>query len=51
MAIIKCTCEHEYQDKTYGKQLRVHNWAVAKNNKDGGWVCTICERVKDKKEG
>ena len=35
----KCTCIHAYQDKRYGKFLRVHN----KGTK--GWVCTVCRNV------
>ena len=31
-----CTCQHEYQDRKYGKNKRVHN----KTTK--GWKCTVC---------
>jgi hypothetical protein len=44
MAIIKCSCEHEYQDQKYGKDNRVHNYCA--NNKSGGWRCTVCESIK-----
>lgn len=38
MTVIKpCTCDSPYQDKKYGKGLRVHN-----EKKDGGAVCTVC---------
>jgi len=35
--ILKCTCEHEFQDKVYGKGMRVHNI-----NKKGEAACTVC---------
>ena len=38
--IIQCKCEHEQQDKMYGKQKRVHN-----QTRDG-WRCTVCKDVK-----
>ena len=38
-SIKKCTCKHEFQDKTYGNGNRVFNkWTK-------GWRCTVCERV------
>lgn len=37
MAIKRCVCEHEYQDKKYGKKNRVCN----KTAKDK-WRCTVC---------
>ena len=43
MKILTCTCKHEWQDKKYGKQKRVHNWRV----KNESWRCTVCS--KDKK--
>jgi len=46
--IKQCTCEHEYQDKRYGKWMRIHNWAPMANNKNGGWRCTVCENIKSK---
>lgn len=35
--ILRCNCEHEFQDKTYGRNMRVHNV----NNK-GQAFCTVC---------
>jgi hypothetical protein len=32
----RCTCVHEFQDKRYGKGMRVHN------KMDKGWNCTVC---------
>jgi hypothetical protein len=46
MAIIKCKCEHEYQDAKYGAGLRVHHYAPSANSKNGGWRCTVCESIK-----
>lgn len=40
MAIAKCTCENEYQDKLYGKGMRVHN-AFGGRGADRG-RCTVC---------
>jgi hypothetical protein len=34
--VLPCNCRHEYQDKTYGKNNRVHTHA----NK--GYRCTVC---------
>lgn len=35
--ILHCTCQHEDQDKMYGKGMRVHNV-----NKNGQAACTVC---------
>lgn len=35
--ILKCTCQHQFQDDTYGKQMRVHNV-----NTNGEAFCTVC---------
>lgn len=35
--ILKCTCEHEFQDKAYGKGMRVHNVT-----EEGDAACTVC---------
>lgn len=39
--ILKCTCQHDYQDKRYGKGKRVHN-----RKADGTWTCTVCRSEK-----
>lgn len=36
---VKCTCENAFQDKTYGKGVRVAN----KTQKDSA-RCTVCGR-------
>lgn len=44
--ILVCTCEHEYQDKRYGKKKRV----CTPMKIIGGtqqFRCTICSRVLD----
>lgn len=38
--ILPCHCKHEYQDKQYGKDLRVHN---SVNKKINVWRCTVCK--------
>lgn len=40
--ILKCTCNHKYQDQKYGKKRRVHN----KKADDKGWRCTVCGKDK-----
>lgn len=39
-----CTCASKFQDKRYGKKMRLHNF-TAKSN---GTVvrCTVCEKEK-----
>jgi hypothetical protein len=40
--IKKCTCKHEYQDKKYGKGMRVAN--ALQTSKQGAkkYRCTVC---------
>lgn len=40
MAIKKCSCKHEYQDKKYGKGRRVANKCAGKTNVV--YRCTVC---------
>lgn len=40
--IMKCDCEHEFQDKVYGKGNRVHNY----RDKDNNYICTVCGSIK-----
>lgn len=44
--LLPCKCSHEYQDKTYGKGVRVHNKALKGFNSGIGWRCTVCKDVK-----
>lgn len=43
MAIKKCNCKSEFQDKKYGKDMRVHNKYIKEN---GGYRCTVCNKDK-----
>lgn len=45
MAIIRCNCTHEFQDKTHGRQNRVHNRCGKEQR--GGWRCTVCGNEKE----
>lgn len=40
MAIRKCVCKHEFQDRRYGPRKRVHNPTKDK------WRCTVCLKEK-----
>jgi hypothetical protein len=48
MKILACTCEHEFQDETYGKGKRAMN---PKDSKEGEYTCTVCGKVHIKREG
>lgn len=37
----KCECNHEYQDKVYGKGVRLFN----KMKKPDSFRCTVCAKV------
>lgn len=37
--IIRCGCQHEYQDKQYGKHLRLMNISGKEKNE---FICTVC---------
>ena len=41
---LKCTCDSLYQDKKYGKKVRIHN--EAKDGNDTAWTCTVCGKKK-----
>lgn len=38
--IDKCTCLNEYQDKLYGKGMRL------KNSTTKGFKCTVCSKIQ-----
>lgn len=42
--IERCSCSHEYQDKRYGKQMRVHNLSGKKDRFRAR--CTVCGKEK-----
>ena len=44
MAIKRCECKSEYQDKRYGRKLRVHN--ESKTNTGIAYKCTVCGSKK-----
>ena len=39
--VMVCTCKHEYQDKLYGRGMRVHNPMAV-----GRFRCTVCGTEK-----
>ena len=41
-----CNCDHEYQDKRYGQQKRVHNKVQTPTGSASKYRCTVCENVK-----
>lgn len=41
--IIKCKCKHAFQDKTYGKDYRVHS--VGGTPTQPTYKCTVCANV------
>lgn len=42
--VLKCVCESSFQDKTYGKGMRLMN-QTSKGNKDKiTYRCTICKK-------
>jgi len=45
MQLIKCSCDHEFQDKTYGKGMRQHNSRTSKENLH---TCTVCGKENKK---
>jgi len=40
--IEKCSCKHEFQDEKYGKNNRVWNPCLKKDN----FRCTVCEKTQ-----
>ena len=40
--VMPCSCASEYQDKKYGKMMRLFNEMKA----DNMWRCTICGKDK-----
>jgi len=41
----KCSCKSKYQDKKYGKKMRVFNQTKQNENEiSRGWRCTVCKR-------
>jgi hypothetical protein len=46
--IAPCSCQHEYQDKRYGKGIRVHNRKGGGATGVKGHRCTVCGKSSDK---
>lgn len=44
--IMTCSCEHEYQDKKYGKYKRVFNKKAKPGTGGIMWHCTVCGKGK-----
>lgn len=42
--ILKCICDHDYQDQKYGRGMRVMNHAPVKGAKPNNYRCTVCKR-------
>lgn len=47
--ILECNCKHEYQDKRYGKNKRVHT--EKKDPVRNGYICTVCAKTNVKSSG
>lgn len=41
-----CTCEHEFQDREYGKGMRLHTEAKTTTPGVVKYRCTVCATVK-----
>jgi hypothetical protein len=41
--ILKCSCNNEFQDKEYGKGMRVFNSGGNINSTVKTYRCTVCE--------
>jgi hypothetical protein len=39
--VLRCSCQHDYQDETYGVGLRVHNLKM-----NGQYACTVCGTIR-----
>jgi len=42
--IKSCNCQHEWQDKKYGKGNRLHNLSKSKSPGVKAWTCTVCAK-------
>ena len=43
--VLKCDCKHDYQDRRYGQQVRLHN-STSKTDR-AAWRCTVCDKERD----
>ena len=44
--VLLCKCEHEEQDKMYGKYKRLHNEIPNKMDKASFYMCTVCSNKR-----
>lgn len=44
--VLKCNCNHEYQDEEYGKNNRVHNKMEKSVNEKYMYRCTVCSKER-----
>jgi hypothetical protein len=44
--LLRCTCKNDFQDKTYGAGVRVHNPLKTVNGKPQEYRCTVCLKVR-----
>ena len=44
--ILTCDCKHQFQDKEYGLNKRVH---TPMDKKKDYWRCTVCLKEKESK--
>lgn len=45
-ARLPCTCSSEFQDKTYGKGIRLHIMKQKTKGRDPDYTCTVCGKVR-----
>ncbi len=43
--IMRCTCDHTYQDERYGPKQRLHN-LKSKDLPQESWRCTVCGTIR-----
>ena len=44
--LIACTCKHEFQDQTYGKQKRIANVTAKGDISNKEVRCTVCKSTQ-----
>lgn len=44
---IKCNCQHEFQDQTYGVGMRLHTKMKQNVSTDKTWKCTVCKTIHE----
>ncbi|MDD4081825.1 MAG: hypothetical protein PHD05_00425 [Sphaerochaetaceae bacterium] len=46
--VLKCTCDHEFQDKEHGEKQRVHNPTLKGKTGSIIYRCTVCGKERTK---